>query len=189
MPIADFLAGISLSASNGPRRTALLPIVLDPVLRSSSGAALASPDVQDVLHRQLLRAVTWITPNWQELAVLSGRPVGSLAEAVRAAHALAVNQPRLHIVATGGDQARPTELLRLPSGEVHEFPADHIDSTSTHGTGCAFSSALLCRLVAGDTPVQAVAAAKHFVAEAIRRAATIGHGRGPLSMLWPLTAG
>jgi hydroxymethylpyrimidine/phosphomethylpyrimidine kinase len=61
-----------------------------------------------------------------------------------------------------------------------------VETRSTHGTGCAFSSALLARLVGGDAPVEAVAGAKAYVAEALRSAPGLGHGRGPLDLLWPL---
>ncbi len=164
----------------------LIPIVLDTVLMSSSGAPLLEPEGVEALGSQLLPAVGWVTPNWPELAALSELPVGSIAEAEAAMHRLGALHPRLSIVATGGDQGRPIDLLRLPGGEIHSFEGEHIETTSTHGTGCAFSSALLCRLMLGDDPVAAVRAAKKYVTEALRRAPGIGHGRGPLDLLWPL---
>jgi hydroxymethylpyrimidine/phosphomethylpyrimidine kinase len=163
-----------------------VPVVLDPVLRSSSGADLLPPQALELLHLRLLPAVTWITPNWSELSALTNLRVQTLAEAEAATHALAARHPHLHIIATGGDQTQPTDLLRLTTGELHRFTGEHIATTSTHGTGCAFSSALLARLVLGDTPVAAVQAAKRYVTEALRRAPGIGHGRGPLNLLWPL---
>jgi hydroxymethylpyrimidine/phosphomethylpyrimidine kinase len=162
------------------------PIVLDPILRASSGADLLPPPAIETLHQRLLPAVTWITPNWHELSVLTALPVQNLAEAEAATHALARRHPHLHIVATAGDHSQPTDILRLPSGEIHRFAGDHLDSTSTHGTGCAFSSALLCLLVLRDTPLEAVRGAKHFVTEAIRNAPNLGHGRGPLNLFWHL---
>ena len=163
-----------------------IPVVLDPILRASSGATLLDPAALETLHNRLLPAVTWITPNWSELSALTDLPIRTLAEAETASHALAASHPHLQIVATGGDHAQPTDLLRLPTGEVHRFIGEHIATSSTHGTGCAFSSALLSRLVLGDTPVAAVHAAKRFVAEALRRAPGLGHGKGPLNLLWPL---
>jgi hydroxymethylpyrimidine/phosphomethylpyrimidine kinase len=167
-----------------------IPVILDPILHASSGADLLEPAALETLHERLLPAVTWITPNWPELSALSAIPIQNLAEAEAeaetATHALAARHPHLHIVATGGDHAQPTDLLRLPTGEVHRFTGEHIATTSTHGTGCAFSSALLSRLVMGDTPVAAVHASKRYVAEALRRAPGLGHGRGPLNLLWPL---
>jgi hydroxymethylpyrimidine/phosphomethylpyrimidine kinase len=162
------------------------PRVLDPVLRASSGAELLAADA-GVLHRTLLPLVDWITPNWNELAALVGADrIDSLADAEAAAHLLGKQYPQLHIVATGGDCAQPTDLLRLPTGVVHRFVGEHIATQATHGTGCAFSSALLARLVLGDDPVAAVAAAKAFVAQAMRRAPGLGHGKGPLGLLLPI---
>ena len=91
-------------------------------------------------------------------------------------------------MATGGDQKEPVDLLRVPGGAVQTFSGEHVETTSTHGTGCAFSSALLCRLILGDAPAKAVAAAKAYVTEALRSAPGLGHGRGPLDLLWPLRA-
>jgi hydroxymethylpyrimidine/phosphomethylpyrimidine kinase len=164
-----------------------IPVVLDPILRSSSGASLLTPEALETLHNQLLPSVTWITPNWFELSALTDLPIETLAQAEAATHALALRHPHLHIVATAGDRSEPIDILRLPTGEIHRFVGEHIESTSTHGTGCAFSSALLCLLVLRDTPIEAVRGAKHFVTEAIRRAPNLGHGKGPLNLLWHLT--
>jgi hydroxymethylpyrimidine/phosphomethylpyrimidine kinase len=175
-----------LQAFSDSNRSKLpIPIVLDPVLRSSSGADLTGTDGLSELH-QLLPHVTWITPNRSELAALSGLPVSSLTQAEAAASHLGELYPSLYVVATAGDCALPTDLLRLPLGEIVHFPGEHIETSATHGTGCAFSSALLSRLVLGDAPVAAVQAAKDYVTEAIRKAPGIGHGKGPLNLLWPI---
>jgi hydroxymethylpyrimidine/phosphomethylpyrimidine kinase len=188
--VAGFLARLhpeegSPRAGNQPPSTP--PVVLDPVLRATSGAHLLPPDAIETLHQQLLPHVTWITPNWPELSSLTAQPVETLAQAEAATHSLGSRHPHLHIVATAGDDSQPTDLLRLPSGNIHRFTGEHIDSTSTHGTGCAFSSALLCLLVLRDTPVEAVRGAKHFVTEAIRHAPNLGQGKGPLNLFWHLS--
>ena len=165
----------------------LIPIVLDPIIVSSSGAPLLDQEGLRALQEELLDHVTWITPNWAELAVLTGRKVQFPPDAESALHILGRRYPHLHIVATGGDHgAKPIDLLRTPTGEIHSFPGKRVDTTSTHGTGCAFSSALLSRLILGDAPVVAVSAAKTFVEGALRHAPGLGHGRGPMNLLWPL---
>ena len=168
-----------------------IPTVLDPILRSSSGAALLEPEGLKATLEQLLPMVAWATPNWMELSALTGLPVASLGQAEAAMHHLGRSYPHLTIVATGGDQARPIDQLRLPGGESHNgevylFAAERVETRATHGTGCAFSSALLCRLLHGDDPITAVRGAKEYVTEALRRAPGIGHGHGPLDLLWPL---
>jgi hydroxymethylpyrimidine/phosphomethylpyrimidine kinase len=163
-----------------------IPCVLDPVIRSSSGADLLSSEGLETLLRKLLPAVSWITPNWSELALLTDQSISSLAEAESAAALLNRQYPHVNVVVTGGDQLQPIDLLYTTEGCLHHFAGEHIESTSTHGTGCAFSSALLCQLISGIDSVNAILAAKRYVAEAIRRAPAIGHGRGPLNLLWPL---
>jgi hydroxymethylpyrimidine/phosphomethylpyrimidine kinase len=184
--VASAVARFLQSRHNGSEPKPPMPIVLDPALKSSSGRELYPAYGLETLHQRLLPQINWITPNWPELAVLAGTPVTSLAQAEAAAAHLARRHPHLHIVVTGGDAEPPTDLLRMPSGELHRFPGKRIKTRSTHGTGCAFSSALLCRLLLGDTPVAAIRAAKSFVAEAMRLAPGIGHGPGPLDLLWPL---
>jgi len=168
-----------------------IPTVLDPILRSSSGAALLEPEGLKATLEQLLPMVAWATPNWMELSALTGLPVASLGQAEAAMHHLGRSYPHLTIVATGGDQARPIDQLRLSggdghNGEVYLFSAERVETRATHGTGCAFSSALLCRLLHGDDPITAGRGAKEYVTEALRRAPGIGHGHGPLDLLWPL---
>ncbi len=184
--VAGFLASLAPAEGNslkGNQPPSKIPIVLDPILRATSGAALLPTDALELLHQQLLPLVTWITPNWSELSALTHQPIESLSEAEAATEKLAARHPHLHIVTTAGDHPQPTDLLRLPSGDFHRFAGEHLESTSTHGTGCAFSSALLCHLILRDNPIEAVRSAKHFVTEAIRNAPTLGHGRGPLNLL------
>jgi hydroxymethylpyrimidine/phosphomethylpyrimidine kinase len=163
----------------------LIPIVFDPVLRATTGQDLFNESVE-VLLAELVGLVTVLTPNFSELARLTGREAASEAEAIIAAEELGRRYPGLTIVATAGDQEHPRDIVRLPSGEVHLIPGEHIPSQSTHGTGCAFSSALLCQLVSGAGVLEAAQRAKGFVEQGIRRAPGIGHGRGPLELFWPL---
>jgi hydroxymethylpyrimidine/phosphomethylpyrimidine kinase len=164
-----------------------VPVVLDPILHSSSGRELLEPAALDPLRHQLLRLVDWITPNLDELSILTGLTVATRDDILPAATALCkLGSPHLNILATGGHLNPPDDLL-LAAGQPDPtwLPGKYIDSTSTHGTGCALSSALLSRLVLGDTPHQASLNAKHYVAHAIRTATPIGSGKGPLNLLWP----
>jgi hydroxymethylpyrimidine/phosphomethylpyrimidine kinase len=174
MTVARFLGEAGIAREN---------IVLDPVLRSSSGRALLDSDGIESLRGELLPVVGWITPNIDELAVLTGRPSESIQQA---ANLLGGNYPGLNIVVTGGHLDRPDDFLRTVSGEEFWFPGKRIETTATHGTGCAFSSALLARLLAGDAAPEAVAGAKKYVRSAMQAAYPIGKGRGPLHHLYGL---
>lgn len=180
--VAEYLQEIA----SGSGRNSHIPIVLDPVLRSSSGADLLASEALQTLRDSLLPLVDWITPNWRELALLTGKPVTSMPEAEAAAASLADLYPTLNQIVTGGDQTSPTDLIRLADGTLHHLSGDHIETTATHGTGCAFSTAFLSNLIREKPALDAAKSAKHYVTEALRRSAQIGHGKGPLDLLWPL---
>ncbi len=166
-----------------------LPVVLDPVLRSSSGAELLSTSGLTLLRETLLPLVNWVTPNLAELAVLAERPVEGPEQMESAAASLGQQYPGLSVVATGGHLHAADDLVAPVDGRAVWLRGQKIASLATHGTGCAFSSALLCGLVGGLGAVEAARRAKNFVAEAIRRAEPAGGGYGPMNLLWPLRAG
>jgi len=163
-----------------------IPVVLDPVLRSSSGRELLSPEGVRVMRTRLLPLVDWITPNLDELGILTGQPVSNCKEIALAARTLQQSNPKLTVLATAGHLDPPDDLLLASDGDEHWLPGEHIATTSTHGTGCALSSAVLSRLIGNDTPLAAAQNAKRYVAEALRTAIPIGNGRGPVHHLWPL---
>ena len=177
--VVDFLTRVR---SLTPR----IPVVLDPVLRSTSGRELLSREGLTLLRTRLLPLVDWITPNLAELTLLTGLPVTTRDDLPRAAQALQQTLHGLNILATAGHLNPPDDLLLTDTGAFHWLPGEHIPTTSTHGTGCTLSSALLSRLVLGDEPHDAAQAAKHYTTQAIRTAPGLGHGHGPLNHLWPL---
>jgi hydroxymethylpyrimidine/phosphomethylpyrimidine kinase len=169
-----------------------VPVVLDPVLRSTSGRELLDPAGVTLLRDRLLPQVDWITPNLAELAILSGVEAAARDDLPRACRALQTRTAqspdghRLGIFATGGHLDPPDDFLLLPTGEGLWLPGSRVVTRSTHGTGCALSSAFLSRLVLGDAPRQAAHAAKLYVAAALRSAVPAGTGRGPMNHLWTL---
>jgi hydroxymethylpyrimidine/phosphomethylpyrimidine kinase len=158
-------------------------VVLDPVLVSSSGAALLEPDGFQIVKKTLLPMVGWVTPNLEELGALLGESgefisrehVPELAERLAAEGGAG-----LHVVVTGGHLYPPDDFLRTAAGEEVWFSGERVETTSTHGTGCAFSSALLCRVLAGDGPMEAAGGAKAWVRQALETAVPLGQGRGPV---------
>ncbi len=162
-------------------------VVLDPILRSTSGARLLEPKGEKLMVERLLRLATVITPNLDEAAALSGLPVSNLEEMKAAAlhlHELGA----ANVVITGGHLDKATDLLSFthPNGGIESqvFKAERQRSRSTHGTGCAFASALACHLAQGRQLPEAVLLAKAYVAAAITHAQPVGRGTGPLDHLY-----
>jgi hydroxymethylpyrimidine/phosphomethylpyrimidine kinase len=169
------------------------PVVLDPVLRSSSGRELLDPAGITALRESLLPLVDWITPNLDELSVLAGEPVACPEDVPDACISLqnqlaaSANGRRLGIFATGGHLESPDDFLLTPEGEGVWLPGERVVTDATHGTGCALSGAFLCRLVLGDPPYAAAAAAKQYVAGALQTAIKHGSGASPINHLWKLS--
>jgi hydroxymethylpyrimidine kinase/phosphomethylpyrimidine kinase len=158
-------------------------IVLDPIVVSSSGASLLlGPDGLSIVREKLLPLCTIFTPNLHEAAVLTGLPVTSVPQ-MEAAAARLHEMGAPNVVVTGGHLDEPVEVLSTASGIEH-FRADHIESRSTHGTGCAFATALACNLAVGKPVRESVLAAKLYVREAIEKAYPVGKGIGPLNHLY-----
>ncbi len=179
--VADFIESIR-------NRGARVPIVLDPVLRSSSGRELLDTEGARLLRSRLFPLVDWITPNLEELALLTGSPVADRDELASQAVALqqSIGSRHVNILAKGGHLRTPDDLVLTADGRHEWLAGGRIETRSTHGTGCALSSALLSRLMLGDEPVCAARLAKEYVAEAMRIAVPLGHGAGPMNHLWPL---
>ncbi|MGA9711041.1 MAG: bifunctional hydroxymethylpyrimidine kinase/phosphomethylpyrimidine kinase, partial [Candidatus Sulfotelmatobacter sp.] len=123
-------------------------VVLDPILKSSSGADLLDAVGTRLLIEKLIPLADVITPNVEEAAVLTGLKVTDLDE-MRAAAAKLHQMGSAAVVITGGHLEKATDLLSFTtkSGiEEEVFKAERQRSNSTHGTGCAFATAMSCHL-------------------------------------------
>jgi hydroxymethylpyrimidine/phosphomethylpyrimidine kinase len=181
---ADIVSEVSrfLADSGIPRQQ----VVLDPIIRSSSGRTLLDSAGFDRLQSELLPLVGWVTPNLDELAELAASTVSSRESVPIAARELAPTHPGLNIVVTGGHLDPPDDFLITADGAEEWFSGEKIETTATHGTGCTFSSALLAQLVGGSPPTEAVTRAKQYVRAAMENAYPVGKGRGPLNHLYRL---
>jgi hydroxymethylpyrimidine/phosphomethylpyrimidine kinase len=155
-------------------------VVLDPILKSSSGADLISRDGAQVLKEKLLPLADVITPNIDEAAALTGIPVKNTNDMEAAAAQLHKMGAR-NVVITGGHLNPPIDLVSSRSGGVKLLEGERISGNSTHGTGCAFATAMACNLAHGENVIEAAKAAKLYVANAIKKALDIGKGTGPVN--------
>jgi hydroxymethylpyrimidine/phosphomethylpyrimidine kinase len=152
------------------------PLVVDPVLRASTGATLLDPEAVEVLIASLLPLATVVTPNLAEARVLAGGDGDrrALAERIVARGARAV-------VITGGDGAG-SDLL-FDGVEYLEIPVVWTDGTATHGTGCTHSATLAAELALGTPLADAARHAAAVTAAAIESGLEgIGEGAGPVAV-------
>ena len=173
--VADFLG-----ACRNPN------VVLDPILKSSSGADLVDPAGQRMLIEQLLPLAAVVTPNIDEAATMTGLEVANPAQMKVAARKLH-EMGAAAVVVTGGHLDQAVDLLSFtsPQGTEEEvFKSPRQRSNSTHGTGCAFATSIACHLAMGRGLPDAVLLAKAYVTSAISHAHPLGRGVGPVHHLY-----
>jgi hydroxymethylpyrimidine/phosphomethylpyrimidine kinase len=161
-------------------------VVLDPILKSSSGADLLDAEGTRLLVERLVPLAEVVTPNLDEASALTGMVVTNLEEMRAAAERLHAMGAR-NVVVTGGHLEKAIDLLSFTGGrgvEQEVFKAERLRSNATHGTGCAFSTALACHLAQGRGLPEAVLLAKVYVSAAIANAHPLGQGVGPLHHLY-----
>ena len=157
-----------------------LPIVVDPVMVSETGAALLQPSARNALIARILPIATVVTPNLPEARALTDGDAGAdpvqLARDVRALGSQSV-------VVTGGHREQPIDVY-YDGDRLAEIPGERYASDASHGSGCTHSSVLAARLALGDDPLSAARAAKVAAARAVRDGLReIGQGPGPVSVL------
>src|SRR5215831_15156236 len=144
-------ASIIASVADRLRAHGTRPLVLDPVMIAKSGDALLQPEARAALVKEM-------------------------EEAARRIHALG---PR-YVLVKGGHLADSATDLLWDGKTFTRFPGPRLPSTSTHGTGCTFSSAIAAGLARRQALGDAVREAKAYVTAAIREGWQVGRGVGAL---------
>lgn len=169
-------------------------VVLDPVLVATSGDRLAGPDVVTALRDELIPLVDLITPNLPEAAALLGADQ-AVDEAGMAAQLGALARLGCAVLLKGGHltgaAGSPDLLLTGPGAVPVRLDAPRVPTSSTHGTGCALSSALAALRPRYTDWAQTAVAAKRYVTGAVAAAGLlhVGSGHGPIHHLHLLWAG
>jgi hydroxymethylpyrimidine/phosphomethylpyrimidine kinase len=163
------------------REHALSPYVLDPVMIATSGHALAAGDAPAAIADLLVPLATLVTPNLDEAERLTGRPVRDVEAMMSAARELVSRGARAALVKGGHLAGDEVADVFLHEGELRVFRHRRIESTSTHGTGCALSAAITAHLALGHALPEAVERGLEFVHAAISSAPGLGGGNGPLN--------
>lgn len=158
-----------------------IPVVLDPVMRASTGEALGSEADTDFLKEQFFPILSVLTPNSVEASQLSGLDITSMEDMAEAGRALCAQG--LHgVLVTGGHlEGRDICDVLVSGNDVKVFVNPRLESRNTHGTGCTLSSALATGLGFGKPLEQAAEEAITYVHQAIKHAEDLGAGSGPLN--------
>ena len=157
-------------------------LVVDPVMVATSGDRLLREDAVDTLRTRLLPLAEVVTPNAAEAEILLDAKLETLEDQRDAARRIAEMGARAVVVKGGRGEGPATDVL-FDGNETREFTVQRIETTSTHGTGCTFASAIAVGLAKGMLVQDAVAQAKEYVTGAIRTAFPMGRGHGPLNHL------
>lgn len=176
---AEIIEAVGTWLSAHPPRV----LVVDPVMVATSGDRLLEPEAEQAMIR-FCSLATVVTPNIDELAVLTGEPRAhdedeALAQAARWSEATGVAV----VVKTGHlDSREVTNTWIAADGTRHRAHSTRVDTASTHGTGCSLAAALATRLGAGEDPATALAWVTDWLHEAISHGAAlqVGSGHGPV---------
>ena len=177
------------------RKHGVTRIILDPVLRATSGASLGGDDTAQAMISELFPMASLVTPNLEEASLLLGRDIYQVDDFKSAADELLALGPQAVLIKGGHLDAKHDELTdflmwrSIEDGleiiQSKEFKHLRIDTENTHGTGCSLSAAIATYLADGHDLAHSVAKAIAYVEAGLEagRYLSIGEGPGPL---WPM---
>lgn len=173
---------IAVAVAGGMEHHGIEKLVVDPVMRATSGAVLSSVSA-DVFREFILSRAFVVTPNIYEAETLSGteiRNVSDMKTAAEKIHSLGAGT----VVVKGGHlpENLPATDVFFDGETFEELAAEREDTKNTHGTGCAFSAAICAFIAKGMSVTDSVRNSKTFVSAAIRNSVKIGKGHGPLNL-------
>jgi hydroxymethylpyrimidine/phosphomethylpyrimidine kinase len=176
-------AAIVATVASAVRRFTIPFLVVDPVMRSTSGDTLSENenDVLGIMREELLRQAYVVTPNIPEAERLAGISIATDDERREAARIIRDFGVQTVIITGGHDSGSTITDLLYDGAKFAEFCIDRVPGDQTHGTGCTFAAAIAAHLAQGRSLVEAIPLAQRYIAEAIRTAPGLGHGRGPMN--------
>lgn len=164
--------------------TGKIPLVLDPVMVSKSGAALLQAEAVAALKEKLLPLSALVTPNIPEAEALLGEAITSVAAMKSALPRLATLGARAVLLKGGHMEGDVVTDMLWADGVLSTWASPRIHTRHTHGTGCTLASAIATLLAQGLGLKDACGAARAYVEGAIRHAPGFGRGHGPLNHGW-----
>lgn len=165
-----------------------VPLVVDPVCASMHGDPLLHPSALNSVRTQLFPIATLVTPNLDEVRLITGIDVVDASTQRDAAKALHNLGPKWALVKGGHLRSSDHSPDLLYDGsEFYEFTTERIETGHDHGAGDTLAASTACALAHGFSVPDAVAFGKSWVTECLRAAYPLGHGHGPVNALFRLT--
>jgi hydroxymethylpyrimidine kinase/phosphomethylpyrimidine kinase len=185
-------------------------LVVDPVVRSTSGFDLIDDKALKILIEKLFPLADIVTPNLPEAERIAQMEIKNEKDIEKAARIMQdfgaknvlikgghisildfgfwildsnkvrVQSPKSKVQSPKKDERKARDFLFV-GNEKYVFEAEFIETTATHGTGCTLASAIAANLAFGKSLIEAVEIAKKFVTEAIRTAPNLGRGNSPIN--------
>ena len=159
-----------------------IPLILDPVMVSSTGHRLLSIEAQEVVKQRLIPMSLLVTPNIPEMEALTNISVDTYEHKVQAAKYLFECGAKAILLKGGHEEGEQKSDILFTSSqseiETTIFTSETIHTRNTHGTGCTLSSAIAAFMARGCSVIEAIDKAKRFVTEAIRCGSDVAIGRG-----------
>lgn len=165
-----------------------IPIVIDPVMVSRTGAPLIDEVAVTTLQEQLIPLATIVTPNRYEAQLLSGiKEIRSLEQMQAAAQRIHQLGPKTVLVKGGGMEGELRGVdVWFDGREFHLLQTQRVDTSNTHGTGCTLAAAIAANLCLGKDLLTSIQQAKQYVTQALHHALALGNGQGPVGHFFPL---
>ncbi len=151
-------------------------LVVDPVIRSTTGGKLIDDDALKILKEALIPISKAVTANLPESETLTGIKIKNIDDMYKSAEKLVKMGTKIAIVKGGhfNKKLKVPDIL-YDGNNFYRIEVERI-SGEFHGTGCAFSSALVSFMCLGYEIVEALKASKDFVKKAIENSLKLGHG-------------
>lgn len=159
-----------------------IPLIVDPVMGSTSGTLFLTKPGMNALRRHLLPRATLVTPNWPEAAALTDRAVRTFSEVETAANALLATGCRAVLLKGGHAPGKICrDYLVTANGHAQWFEGPRVATRNVHGTGCVLSAAIAALLAEGCNLENAVYKARAFLRQSLskNRHLRLGRGAGP----------
>jgi len=145
-----------------------IPLVVDPVMISTSGRRLLQIEGVRILKDRLLPLATIVTPNLAEAETLLGTKIRTLEELRQAAKAIFEKFGCAALVKGGhlAEAAEAVDFFHSPDGEWM-LSSPRLRRVALHGTGCTYSAAIAAGLARGMSNVGAIQLAKNYITQRI----------------------